>query len=206
MNNLHLIYAGVFFSIAFSWSGLVLSSQIQQADLVPAAAEEGGPLMPPLETGQAVLGKAVYIAQGCNYCHTQQVRPVGIGGDIARGWGRRPTVSRDYILQDRVLLGTMRTGPDLADIGTRQSSDDWHHLHLFDPQLTSAGSNMPSFRHLYELRPADTVKSPLRLPPGHPQSAPAGMVWVPTERALTLVAYLKSLRLDYASPEAKLPE
>jgi hypothetical protein len=29
---------------------------------------------------------------------------------------------------------------------------------------------------------------------------------VPTERALTLVAYLKSLRLDYASPEAKLPE
>jgi cytochrome c oxidase cbb3-type subunit 2 len=208
MKNLHIIYAGVFFTIAFSWGGLVLSSQIQQADLVPVASEEGGQLYPRKPSGYAIQGKDVYISQGCNYCHSQQVRPAGMGGDIARGWGQRTTVSRDYILQDRVLLGTMRTGPDLADIGGRQSSDLWHYLHLFDPQITSPGSNMPSFRQLFELRRAGATpsKDTIPVPPTHAAAAPAGYEWVPNERGRNLVAYLRSLKLDYNSPEAKLKE
>ena len=208
MKNLHLIYAGVFFTLVFSWGGLVLSSQVQQASLVPAASEDGSPLYPRRPSGAAIQGKDVYISQGCVACHTQQVRPAGLGGDIARGWGQRPTVARDYILQDRLLLGSLRTGPDLADIGGRQSSDDWHYLHLFDPTLTSPGSNMPSFRQLFELRRvgATPAKDALRLPATHPAAAPAGKEWVPTERGRNLVAYLRSLRLDYNSPEAKLKE
>lgn len=208
MKNLHLIYAGVFFTLVFSWGGLVLSSQVQQAGLVPAASEEGSALYPRRPSGAAIQGKDVYISQGCVACHTQQVRPAGLGGDIARGWGQRPTVARDYILQDRLLLGSLRTGPDLADIGGRQSSDDWHYLHLFDPTLTSPGSNMPAFRHLFELRRAGAApaKDVVRIPATHPHAAPAGQEWVPTERGRNLVAYLRSLRLDYNSPEAKLKE
>ena len=208
MKNLHLIYAGVFFTLAFSWGGLVLSSQVQQAGLVQAPSEEGGALYPRIPSGAAIQGKDVYISQGCNACHSQQVRPAGLGGDIARGWGQRPTVARDYILQDRLLLGNLRTGPDLADIGGRQTSDDWHYLHLFDPRLTSPGSNMPSFRHLFELRRvgATPSKDAVRLPAGHPAAAPAGHEWVPSERGRNLVAYLRSLRLAYNSPEAKLRE
>lgn len=208
MKNLHLIYAGVFFTLVCSWGGLVLSSQVQQAGLTPAASEEGSALYPRRLSGAAIQGKDVYISQGCVACHTQQVRPAGLGGDIARGWGQRPTVARDYILQDRLLIGSLRTGPDLADIGGRQSSDDWHYLHLFDPTLTSPGSNMPSFRHLFELRRAGTspAKNVVRIPATHPAAAPAGQEWVPTERGRNLVAYLRSLRLDYNSPEAKLKE
>lgn len=206
MNKLSLIASGVLLSLALSFAGLVLTSQVQQAPLAPAPSEEGGPLVPPVAPGQAVLGKDVYVSQGCVACHTQQVRPAGLGGDIARGWGRRPTVARDYVLQDRVLLGSSRLGPDLADVGSRRTSDEWLHLHLFNPRVETPGSAAPAFRHLYELRPAAGARISLRVPAGHPDAAPAGQAWVPSERAVNLVAYLKSLRLDYSTPEAKLPE
>ena len=206
MNKLSLLASGVLLSLALSFAGLVLTSQVQQAKLAPAPSEDGGPLVPPAAPGLAVLGKDVYVSQGCVACHTQQVRPAGLGSDIARGWARRPTVARDYVLQDRVLLGSSRVGPDLADVGSRRADDAWLHLHLFDPRIAAPGSLAPSFRHLYELRPAAAAKAPLAVPAGHPLAAPAGQAWVPSERAVQLVAYLKSLRLDYSSPEAKLPE
>lgn len=206
MNKLSLISAGLFLSLGLSFAGLALTSQSQQSGLAPVPAEEGGPLVPPLAPGLAVLGKDVYLSQGCVHCHTQQVRPASLGNDIALGYGRRPTVARDYILQDRVLLGASRLGPDLADVGSRRTSDEWLHLHLFDPRIDKPASSKPAFRHLYELRPAAGAKSPLNLPAGHPAAAPAGQAWVPTARAAQLVAYLKSLRIDYSAPEAKLPE
>jgi cytochrome c oxidase cbb3-type subunit 2 len=206
MNKLSLISAGLFLSLGLSFAGLALTSQVQQAGLAPAPAEEGGPLVPPLAPGLAVLGKDVYLSQGCVHCHTQQVRPASLGGDLAKGYAKRPTVARDYVLQDRVLLGASRIGPDLTDVGSRRTSDDWLHRHLFDPRLDSPASAAPAFRHLYERRPAAAAKFPLAVPADHPAAAPAGQAWVPTERAVQLVAYLRSLRLDYSTPEAQLPE
>lgn len=206
MKQLSLISAGILASVAVSWAGLVLVSQVQLAGLAPAPAEDGGPLKPSAVPGQAVIGKDVYIAQGCVACHTQQVRPNGIGGDISRGFARRPSVARDYILQDRVLLGESRLGPDLTDVGSRATDEDRLHLQLFDPRAVTPGSAKPAYRHLYQLVPAAQARHALRLPAGHPDAAPAGMAWVPTERATALVAYLRSLRIDHASPEAPLPE
>jgi cytochrome c oxidase cbb3-type subunit 2 len=206
MNKLSLISAGLFLSLGLSFAGLALTSQVQQSGLAPAQAEEGGPLLPAPAPGLAVLGKDVYLSQGCVHCHTQQVRPASQGNDIAKGWGKRPSVARDYVLQDRVLLGASRLGPDLADVGTRRTSDEWLHLHLFDPRIGDPASSKPAFRHLYELRPVAAAKSALSLPAGHAAAAPAGQAWVPTERATQLVAYLRSLRIDYSTPEAKLPE
>jgi cytochrome c oxidase cbb3-type subunit 2 len=102
----------------------------------------------------------------------------------------------------------MRTGPDLADIGTRQKSTDWHYNHLFDPQLTSPGSVMPPFRFLFEEVPVKGERSPdaVKTPEGYAHAARPGYQWVPTQRARDLVQYLLSLKLDYSSPESKLEE
>jgi cytochrome c oxidase cbb3-type subunit 2 len=119
---------------------------------------------------------------GCVYCHSQQVRPEGFGADIDRGWGQRRSVPRDYVLQDPPYLGTMRTGPDLANIGVRQPTDQWHYLHLYDPQITSPGSVMPPFKFLYETTEL-------------PESYASEPTWIiPSKDAMNLVAYLKSLQ------------
>ena len=40
-----------------------------------------------------------------------------------RGWGKRRSVARDYLFVKRPMLGSLRIGPDLANVGTRQSKD-----------------------------------------------------------------------------------
>ena len=119
MKNLNSLLAGIFLAVAFPFGALVISSQVQLGSLGPAPAEEGGPLFPSREPGLAIQGRAVYVSLGCVSCHTQQVRPAGQGSDIARGYGVRASVARDYVLQKPVLLGERRIGPDLANYGAR---------------------------------------------------------------------------------------
>ena len=172
MKNLNTLLAGVFLAVALPFGALVISSQVQLGSLGRAPAEEGGPLFPSREPGLAIQGRAVYVSLGCVSCHTQQVRPAGQGSDIARGYGVRASVARDYVQQKPVLLGEHRIGPDLANYGDPASSGaTWH----------------PYYSYLYALS-AD------------------GKSVVPSERAVALVAYLKSLRQDYSSPEAKLKQ
>ena len=108
MKNLNALLAGIFLAVAFPFGVLVISSQVQLGSLGPAPAEEGGPLFPSREPGLAIQGRAVYVSLGCVSCHTQQVRPAGQGSDIARGYGVRPSVARDYSQQKQVLLGDRR--------------------------------------------------------------------------------------------------
>ena len=119
MKNLNSLLAGIFLAVAFPFGALVISSQVQLGSLGPAPAEEGGPLFPSREPGLAIQGRAVYVSLGCVSCHTQQVRPAGQGSDIARGYGVRASVARDYVLQNPVLLGERRIGPDIANFGAR---------------------------------------------------------------------------------------
>jgi cytochrome c oxidase cbb3-type subunit II len=201
-----LIFLGVFFTLAASWTGLVLAPQLQYGGLGEIQIEETGRPYPLARTGLAEMGRAVYQANGCIYCHSQQVRPAGFGADLARGWGRRRSVSRDYVWDQPVMLGTMRTGPDLTDIGERQSSTDWHLSHLYDPQITSKGSVMAPFAFLFEKHKIDRSPSPqaLRLP----SSIAPGPGWevVPKPDAEALVGYLLSLKVNTALPEAPLGE
>ena len=119
MKNLNTLLAGIFLAVALPFGALVISSQVQLGSLGRAPAEEGGPLFPSREPGLAIQGRAVYVSLGCVSCHTQQVRPAGQGSDIARGYGTRPSVARDYVQQKQVLLGDRRIGPDLANYGAR---------------------------------------------------------------------------------------
>lgn len=208
MKNLPLLFCGIFFCLALSWTGLILTSQLQIGSLSPAAIEEGEVMQPRKPSGRMEQGKQEYIKLACGYCHSQQVRAKGFGADYERGWGDRQTVPRDYIWQKRVILGTMRTGPDLMNIGQRIPSADWHHLHLFDPQITSVGSVMPPFAYLYRTQKIGDVPSPkaLRFPPNHPKAPAEGYEIVPTERAELLVEYLLGLKLDYELPESKFSQ
>ena len=151
---------------------------------------------PPPYSGLELMGRKVYIDEGCHYCHTQQVRGGHWNADLKRGWGPRRSVPLDYVHDNPALLGTMRTGPDLANIGARQPSAAWHYLHLYNPQLTSAGSIMPPHPFLFERRPVDgfAADDALQL---EEKWAPPGVQIVPTDRARALVAYLKSLNRTF---------
>ena len=103
MHNMALLFCGIFFTLAFSFTGLILSSNNQFGALKQTTETleedgslvEGEPLYPRKEGGLALQGKQVYIEMGCIYCHSQQIRRPGFGADIDRSWGPR-TVARDY--------------------------------------------------------------------------------------------------------------
>ncbi len=203
MNRAWLLALGVFATIVASVTGLVLLPDRQLRATGPVQDEDRGITLPVAYFGDAEEGRKVYMDLGCIYCHTQQVRPEGFGADIERGWGMRRSVARDYIHDQPPLMGTMRTGPDLMNIGARQPSDQWHYLHLYDPRITSPGSIMPPHRFLFEVRhSADGLpEGAVRLPDEFAEKKPAWIV--PNERARQLVAYLKSLDHNYDVPEAR---
>lgn len=203
MNNGPLIFLGAFLTIVFSWSGIVLTNHLQWGRMQPYYDEVEGKAFPSPMSGVAKQGKQVYQELGCIYCHSQQVRRPGFGGDTGRGWGDRQSVPRDYLHQERVLLGTMRTGPDLMTVGARPLTADWHFKHLLDPQITSPGSTMPPYPFLFETRKIQgepSVHALTGLSGAH--APPEGYEVVPTARAEALVAYLLSLKHEYDYPEA----
>lgn len=217
MKNLPLLFCGILTALAFSFTGLVLSSYIQLGSLAQTTETldeignlvDGDPLYPAKMSGSAQQGKAVYIDLGCVHCHTQQVRRAGYGSDIERDWGKRHTVARDYVTQGPVLLGRQRTGPDLMTIGDRQSDANWHHLLLYNPKITSVGvSTMPQYAFLYETREIEGTASAhaLQFDADSNYAPAAGYEVVPTDRAEALVEYLLSLQLNYSLPEAQISE
>lgn len=138
-------------------------------------------------TAQEAAGRDVYVAEGCSYCHTQQVRPLKVDAV----WGR-PSTAGDYAYATPELLGTERTGPDLTNVGMRQPSDVWNLIHLYEPRALVHASVMPDYPWLFVAKdhaaPGDIA---VPVPAGY---APAGKMVVATQRALDLVAYLKSLK------------
>jgi cytochrome c oxidase cbb3-type subunit 2 len=91
------------------------------------------------------LGRAVYIREGCWYCHSQYVRPVA--GEELR-WGP-VSEAGEYAFDLPHLFSTRRIGPDLTRVGLKYA-DDWHYAHHWDPRLVVPDSIMPSFKWLFE--------------------------------------------------------
>ena len=109
-----------------------------------------------MRPGMARQGEQVYRANGCFYCHSQQVRPEGFGTDTERGWGGRPgpvqSVAEDYLYDRPAMLGTQRIGPDLANIGVRQTNEMELLKHIYDPRISMPKSVMPPYRYLFHTR------------------------------------------------------
>jgi len=119
MKGLAPLFLGIFGTFAFSWIGLTVVPTWQIGHLNPESDEEGTDIYPRPQSGMFERGGHVYAANGCVYCHSQQVRADYIADDIERKWGNRRSAPRDYIFERPVFLGKMRMGQDLADIGAR---------------------------------------------------------------------------------------
>src|SRR6266705_800666 len=119
MRGLLPLFLGIFGTFAFSWVGLTVIPNLQIGALNPQTDEEGGDVYPAPPSGMMLRGARVYAANGCVYCHSQQVRPDYEAADIDRKWGERRSAPRDYLFQPIAFLGQMRTGPDLASVGKR---------------------------------------------------------------------------------------
>ena len=90
-------------------------------------------------------GRAVYLREGCWYCHSQFVRPVT--GETRR-WG--PVAeSGEFAYDVPHLFGTRRIGPDLLRVGLKYS-DEWHYAHFWDPRMLSPDSVMAPYRGLFD--------------------------------------------------------
>jgi cytochrome c oxidase cbb3-type subunit II len=152
---------------------------------------------------QAIKGKAVYVANGCVGCHTQQVRNV----DMDKMWGTRPGLAADYAGNKRTdfwrntatLMGTERTGPDLTNIGTRQPSIDWNLVHLYNPRIVVKESIMPAYPWMFTIKKEPAKGDVVVNVPAEYLSGKQGKL-VADKEALYLVAYLQSLK------QTKLPE
>jgi cytochrome c oxidase cbb3-type subunit 2 len=190
MTRVWLLVLGAFAIMASAMSLLVFIPRAMLADVAP-------PAQLARYTDQQLRGRQLYIANGCLYCHSQQVRDPSYTTDVDRGWGTRATVPADYAYDEPHLLGTMRTGPDLINVGQRLPSVEWHLLHLYDPRAVNEWSTMPAFPWLFIEREAGQLvpgEKPLALPPSR---RVAGKDIVPSEDALALVAYLISLNRTY---------
>jgi cytochrome c oxidase cbb3-type subunit 2 len=205
MNNGPLLFFGILVTLASSFWGLILGPQLKIGRQEIRMIEATGALYPTPRPGLAQKGAEVYRSLGCAECHTQQVRPRESATDFARGWGQRRTVGQDYLHDYPIFLGSQRIGPDLANIGRRQTNALHHLLHLYDPQLVTPGSMMPRYPFLFEKRKAAARKAggSEALPLG--AKVEPGYEIVPRPEADALVAYLLSLQAETPLFEAPLP-
>lgn len=188
--NHRLLFGTVFVMfLSLTLAVAIIPALNNQANYAPLPDSE------PL-SADALAGKALYIANGCVACHTQQVRNVAMD----KVWGSRPSIAADYAGSVRpdlwrnsaTLMGTERTGPDLTSIGIRQPSSAWQLLHLYNPRTVVPESIMPAYPWLFEEKaqpdPDDTI---VNVPDEFKRGQ--GQV-VAKKEALQLVAYLFSLK------------
>ena len=191
MENEVKLASGAMVALAVATAALVVMPYLEVRDIQPP------PGLKPYTSAQ-LRGREVYIANGCVYCHSQQPRDRNFGPDLERGWGRA-SVPGDYYYDKPHLLGSMRTGPDLFNIGVRQPSRDWHLGHLYQPRAYVPDSIMPSYPYLFTVKDAKDAESEgeqaLALPPAYGPNV--GQVVVPTPQALDLVKYLQGLNHTY---------
>jgi cytochrome c oxidase cbb3-type subunit 2 len=91
-------------------------------------------------TALQVVGRDVYVREGCYNCHSQMIRP--FRAETLR-YGSY-SLAGEFVYDRPFQWGSKRTGPDLARVGGRYS-DEWHRIHLTNPRDLVPESNMPSY-------------------------------------------------------------
>jgi cytochrome c oxidase cbb3-type subunit I/II len=163
-----------------------------------------------------VLGRDLYIREGCVGCHSQMIRPFRSETERYGEYSK----AGEFIYDHPFLWGSKRTGPDLHRIGGKYP-DAWHYNHLENPSATSPGSIMPHYSWLLA-QTLDTSSLPARIaalrkvgvpyPPGTETRAlddlksqaskivanlQTGMIKAdPDKEVIALIAYLQRLGTD----------
>ena len=104
-----------------------------------------------------LVGRDIYIREGCSNCHSQMIRP--FRAETER-YGHY-SVAGESIYDHPFLWGSKRTGPDLARVGGRYS-DEWQRVHLLNPRDVVPESNMPAFPWLDRPVVADDIQDRMR--------------------------------------------
>lgn len=212
------LFTGLFACFALSFGVAVVAPHNQVGALSPAFKEDDGvisDIYPNALGGSAANGRKVYIAEGCQACHSQIVRG-SESADMDRGWGTRRTVARDYLFEEPPVFGASRLGPDLANVGSEKWRNEpeldpvkpskrdaaWQYLHLYHPTAVIKGSNMPSYAHLFLKRKVTGNPSQDALVLNGSLAPEPGFEIVPTAEAKALVAYLSSLNRSSPLKEA----
>jgi cytochrome c oxidase cbb3-type subunit II len=91
-------------------------------------------------TALQLVGRDVYIREGCYNCHSQMVRPFRAE---ALRYGPLSTAG-EFVYDHPFQWGSKRTGPDLHRVGGKYS-DEWHRVHLINPRDLVPESNMPAY-------------------------------------------------------------
>jgi cytochrome c oxidase cbb3-type subunit 2 len=101
-------------------------------------------------TALQVVGRDIYVREGCYNCHSQMIRPLQAEtlryGPFSR--------AGEFVYDRPFQWGSKRTGPDLHRVGGKYS-DEWQRLHLINPRDLVPESNMPAYPWL-ETAAADT--------------------------------------------------
>jgi cytochrome c oxidase cbb3-type subunit 2 len=92
-----------------------------------------------------LMGRNIYIREGCYVCHSQQIRPFK---DEVERYGHY-SLAAESMYDKPFQWGSKRTGPDLARVGGRYSND-WHVQHLVSPRAVVPESVMPAYPFLAE--------------------------------------------------------
>src|ERR1700730_16119860 len=145
---------GIFGTFTFSWVGLILIPNLQIGHLDPQMDEEGTDIYPMPQSGMVERGRHIYAANGCVYCHSEQLRAEYAAADLDRErewgpqprpkWGQRRAAPRDYIFSRPVLLGKERMGPDLSNIGKAAPAEGENAAPAASPGTSPAPSGNPA--------------------------------------------------------------
>jgi cytochrome c oxidase cbb3-type subunit I/II len=87
-----------------------------------------------------LAGRDVYIAEGCNNCHSQMIRPIRME-TVRYGEYSKPG---EFVYDHPFLWGSRRIGPDLQRIGGKYPHL-WHVRHLESPRAVTPQSIMPAY-------------------------------------------------------------
>ncbi len=104
-----------------------------------------------------VLGRDIYIREGCLGCHSQMIRPFRSETERYGAYSK----AGEFVYDHPFLWGSERKGPDLAREGGKYP-DAWHFNHMDDPRSTSPGSIMPRYSWLLTQK-METDSLPARL-------------------------------------------
>jgi cytochrome c oxidase cbb3-type subunit II len=92
-----------------------------------------------------LLGRNIYVREGCYVCHSQMIRPFR---DETERYGHY-SLAAESMFDHPFQWGSKRTGPDLARVGNKYS-DDWHREHLINPRAVVPESVMPGYSFLMQ--------------------------------------------------------
>ncbi len=87
-----------------------------------------------------LIGRDIYIREGCVSCHSQLVRPFRSETERYGEYAK----AGEYVYDHPFLWGSKRTGLDLLREGGKYPNL-WHYLHMENPSSMSPNSVMPSF-------------------------------------------------------------